>query len=115
MAERYRRGARDSLRASQVERGRLSSALAMREHCFAIPLPPSQELTARGPVPNRDLIVGGPPMDLTTVVDRVVQISDFKKNPSRFLQEVAGGMPITITQGGKPTRSWFRGRRGHGL
>jgi prevent-host-death family protein len=38
-------------------------------------------------------------MNLTTVLDRVVQITDFKKNPSRFLDEVAGGTPITITRG----------------
>ncbi len=53
-------------------------------------------------------------MVLTTVVDRVVHNSDFKKNPSRFLQEVAGGTPITITQGRKadailvPREAWAR-------
>lgn len=52
-------------------------------------------------------------MNLTTV-DRVVQISDFKKNPSRFLEEVASGTPITITQGRKadailvPREAWAR-------
>lgn len=53
-------------------------------------------------------------MNLTTVVDKVVQISDFKKNPSRFLDEVASGTPITITQGRKanailvPREAWAR-------
>lgn len=53
-------------------------------------------------------------MDVVTVVDKVVQISDFKKNPSRFLEEVAGGTPITITQGRKanailvPRDTWAR-------
>ncbi len=53
-------------------------------------------------------------MNLTAVIDKVVQISDFKKNPSRFLEEVAGGMPITITQGRKanailvPRDMWAR-------
>ncbi len=53
-------------------------------------------------------------MNLAAIVDRVVQISDFKKNPSRFLEEVAGGTPITITQGRKanailvPRETWAR-------
>jgi prevent-host-death family protein len=53
-------------------------------------------------------------MNLAAVVDKVVQISDFKKNPSRFLEEVAGGVPITITQGRKanailvPRDTWTR-------
>lgn len=53
-------------------------------------------------------------MELSAVVDKVVQISDFKKNPSRFLEEVAGGTPITITQGRKanailiPRDTWAR-------
>ena len=53
-------------------------------------------------------------MNLSEVVDRVVQISDFKKNPSRFLEEVASGTPITITQGRKanailiPRDTWAR-------
>ncbi len=40
-------------------------------------------------------------MELSTVIDKVVQITDFKKNPSRFLEEVAQGASITITQGRK--------------
>ncbi len=40
-------------------------------------------------------------MELTSVIDKVVQISDFKKNPSKFLQEAEQGTPITITQGRK--------------
>lgn len=53
-------------------------------------------------------------MDLSAVVDKVVQISDFKRNPSRFLDEVASGTPITITQGRKanailvPRETWVR-------
>lgn len=53
-------------------------------------------------------------MDLAAVVDKVVQISDFKKNPSRFLEEVAGGTAITITQGRRanailvPRDTWTR-------
>lgn len=53
-------------------------------------------------------------MNLPMVIDKVVQISDFRKNPSRFLQEVAGGTPITITQGRKanailiPRDTWAR-------
>lgn len=53
-------------------------------------------------------------MNLPAVIDKVVQISDFRKNPSRFLQEVAGGTPITITQGRKanailiPRDTWAR-------
>jgi prevent-host-death family protein len=53
-------------------------------------------------------------MHMSVVVDKVVQISDFKKNPSRFLEEVAGGTPITITQGRKanailiPRDTWAR-------
>lgn len=53
-------------------------------------------------------------MDLSVMIDKVVQISDFKKNPSRFLEEVAGGTPITITQGRKanailvPRDTWAR-------
>jgi prevent-host-death family protein len=35
----------------------------------------------------------------TVVLDKVVQVSEFKKNPSRFLEEVRRGTPITITQG----------------
>jgi prevent-host-death family protein len=53
-------------------------------------------------------------MNLSEVVDRVVQISDFKKNPSRFLEEVAAGTPITITRGREanailvPRSTWTR-------
>ncbi len=53
-------------------------------------------------------------MELTGIIDRVVQISDFKKNPSKFLEEVAQGTPITITQGRKanailvPRDTWAR-------
>jgi len=53
-------------------------------------------------------------MSLSAVIDKVVQISDLKKNPSRFLEEVAGGTPITITQGRKanailiPRDTWAR-------
>lgn len=53
-------------------------------------------------------------MELTGVIDRIVQISDFKKNPSKFLEEVARGTPITITQGRKanailvPRDTWAR-------
>ncbi len=48
------------------------------------------------------------------VIDKVVQITDFKKNPSKFLEEVAQGTPITITQGRKanailvPRDTWAR-------
>lgn len=53
-------------------------------------------------------------MDISVMIDKVVQISDFKKNPSKFLEEVAGGTPITITQGRKanailvPRDTWAR-------
>ncbi|MDR7555450.1 MAG: type II toxin-antitoxin system Phd/YefM family antitoxin [Armatimonadota bacterium] len=53
-------------------------------------------------------------MSLTAMIDKVVQISDFKKNPSRFLDEVAAGTPITITRGRKadailvPRETWSR-------
>jgi prevent-host-death family protein len=53
-------------------------------------------------------------MNVAAAVDRVVQISDFKKNPSRFLEEVAAGASITITQGRKanailvPRDTWAR-------
>lgn len=48
------------------------------------------------------------------VIDRVVQVSEFKKNPSKFLEEVRRGTPITITQGSKadtilvPRQTWGR-------
>ncbi len=53
-------------------------------------------------------------MELSNVIDKVVQITDFKKNPSKFLEEVAQGASITITQGRKanailvPRDTWAR-------
>jgi hypothetical protein len=40
-------------------------------------------------------------MNLEAIVERVVQTGDFKKNPSRFLEDVAGGTLITIAEGRK--------------
>ncbi|MDR5703868.1 MAG: type II toxin-antitoxin system Phd/YefM family antitoxin [Armatimonadota bacterium] len=33
------------------------------------------------------------------VLDKIVQVSEFKKRPAKFLEEVRSGTPITITQG----------------
>ena len=47
-------------------------------------------------------------------IDRIVQISEFRRNPAKFLQEVRSGTPITITQGSKadtilvPRETWGR-------
>lgn len=48
------------------------------------------------------------------MLDKVVQVSEFKKNPSKFLEEVRRGTPITITQGRRadtiivPRETWGR-------
>ncbi|MBI4277402.1 MAG: type II toxin-antitoxin system Phd/YefM family antitoxin [Armatimonadetes bacterium] len=53
-------------------------------------------------------------MSPNIAVDKVVQVSDFKRNPGRFLEEVRAGTPITITQGRRadtilvPREEWAR-------
>lgn len=38
---------------------------------------------------------------MSAASDRIVQISDLKRNPARILDEVRKGMPVTITQGSR--------------
>ena len=38
---------------------------------------------------------------MSLVIDKVVNISEFKKNPSKYLNEVREGTPLTITQGSR--------------
>lgn len=38
---------------------------------------------------------------LEVTLDRIVRVSEFKRNPARYLDEVRRGRPVTITQGRK--------------